>query len=209
MQGIAVDLVNAIAEDAGFSVTYVEPIAFGDLIPALMDGRIDISAANNPITPANQDRIGLSDAYARTGEGLVIMESDPTEYRSLEDLRGKAVGHVRGSPYAALVEQMPGVFSEVRTYETTPDALRGVTTGEITAAILPASIASFIFSQGEFPNLRLAEAYEMAMPVRLGIGVRKEETDLLNRINASLAKLTADGTAQAIFSKYGVTWVEP
>ena len=209
MQGIAVDLVNAISEDAGFTVQYVEPIVFADLPQALVDGRIDIAAAQVPITPENQQRIGLSTPFGRSGDGLVVLKTDTAEYRSLEDLRGSAIGYVRGAPYLALIERMPGAFSEVKVYETTPEALRAVVSGEVKAALLPAPVAAYTLSQGQYPELKLAPSYQMALPIQVGIGVGKENAELLDKINVSLAKLTANGTVQQIFSKYGLTWTQP
>jgi len=39
--------------------------------------------------------------------------------------------------------------------------------------------------------------------------VRKDSGNLRDRINASPAKLVADGTAATIMAKYGLTWSPP
>jgi polar amino acid transport system substrate-binding protein len=45
---------------------------------------------------------------------------------------------------------------------------------------------------------------------RIGIAVRKGNSELLEKINRSLAKLEADGTVKAIFVNYGVDdWAPP
>jgi polar amino acid transport system substrate-binding protein len=45
---------------------------------------------------------------------------------------------------------------------------------------------------------------------RIGIAVRKGNSELLEKINRSLAKLEADGTVRAIFLNYGVDdWTPP
>jgi len=50
----------------------------------------------------------------------------------------------------------------------------------------------------------LAKSYQARFPAPRGIGVNKDEADVLAKISASLAKLKANGTVQMLFAKYGV-----
>ncbi len=51
IQGVMVDLVNAVGKEAGFAVA-VEPLQFSTLIPALTASKIDIISAAMFITPS-------------------------------------------------------------------------------------------------------------------------------------------------------------
>ena len=46
--------------------------------------------------------------------------------------------------------------------------------------------------------------YEPKLIGSIGIGVRKSDTELLAKINASLAKLRANGTIDKILARWGV-----
>ena len=51
--------------------------------------------------------------------------------------------------------------------------------------------------------MRLVKGYKPMIVGSVGIGVRKSDQELLKRINASLAKLKADGAVKKILAKWG------
>ncbi len=59
IQGVMVDLVNAVSKEAGFTVA-VEPLQFSTLIPALTASKIDIIAAAMFITPQRKEVVSFS-----------------------------------------------------------------------------------------------------------------------------------------------------
>ena len=54
------------------------------------------------------------------------------------------------------------------------------------------------------PEARIVESYKPTMIGSVGIGVRKGDTELLAKINASLTKLKANGTVEKILDKWGL-----
>ena len=54
------------------------------------------------------------------------------------------------------------------------------------------------------PEARIVESYKPTMIGSVGIGVRKGDTELLAKINTSLAKLKANGTVEKILDKWGL-----
>ena len=53
-------------------------------------------------------------------------------------------------------------------------------------------------------GLRTVATYKTQFPGVNGMMVAKGNTQLLNKLNTSVAKLKADGTIKAIFAKYGI-----
>ena len=112
--GLFVDLINAIAKDAGLKVDY-ESMIFADLIPALKDGKIDIIATFVAITPERQQQVDFSvPIYNAPTEAVVVKASDTTDYKTLADLKGHPVGAQKGSVQLALLQRTGG-FSESRS----------------------------------------------------------------------------------------------
>ena len=52
--------------------------------------------------------------------------------------------------------------------------------------------------------MKLVKSYEPKMTGSVGIGVRKGNADLLKKINASLAKLKANGSVNKILAKWNL-----
>ena len=76
--------------------------------------------------------------------------------------------------------------------------------GRLKAGFADYPILAYNLKQGGFPEVRLVESYKPATVGSVGIGVRKGDTELLAKINASLAKLKANGTIDKILEKWGL-----
>ncbi len=210
LSGIFVELTNAIAKDAGLPVQY-QVMTFADLIPAVTSGKIDVIATEMAITPARAQQVDFSNpVYNAPREAVVVPASDTTAYRNLADLKNLPVGVQKGSIQLALLQKTGG-FSELKVYDTVKDAWSAVASGQVKAAVTAGGDTIFAAKQGELPNLRIVSSYQSPSPIpRVGIAVRKGNSELLGKINRSLAKLEADGTVKAIFVKYGVDdWAPP
>jgi polar amino acid transport system substrate-binding protein len=204
LSGIVVDLISAIAKDAGLQVQY-QAMIFADLIPAVTSGKIDVIATNMAITLEREEKVDFSNTiYNPPTETVVVPASDTTAYRTLADLKGLPVGAQKGSIQLGLLQRTGG-FSEIKIYETEKEAWGAVASGQVKAAVTPGGDTIFSAKQGLLPNLRIVSSYLSSSPKpRMGFAVRKGNSELLSKINTSLSKLETDGTIKSIFSKYGI-----
>jgi len=202
IQGIMVDLIQAIAADAGFKVE-VEGMTFSTLIPSLTANKIDIISAAMYITPARKEVIDFSGPVYTYGEGLIVPKSDGKDYAAFADLKGEAVGAQKGTAYVEPL-QKTGLFSDVKIYDNIPAILAHVNTGRLKAGFADKPILAYNIKQGTFPDVRLVNSYVSTITGSLGIGVRKSDGELLARIDASLEKLRKDGTVGRILAKWGL-----
>ena len=200
IQGVMVDVITAIAKDAGFTVN-VQAISFSALIPWLTTNKIDLIAAAMYITPAGKEVIDFSDPVYTYGEGLVVVKDHPNEYKTLDDLRGEVVGAQVGTAYVDAF-QKSGVFKEVRVYDSIADLLRDVNVGRLKAGFGDYPIVAYQLAQGAYPEVRLVKRYKPQAVGSIGIGVRKTDKELLAKINKSLAKLKALGTTDRILADW-------
>ena len=202
IQGVMVDLITEIGKDAGFQVQ-IEPMQFSALIASLTSNKIYIISAAMFATAARKEVIDFSDPVYTYGEGLVVPKTDTKDYTTLEDLKGEIVGAQVGTAFVDALKKT-GLFSEVKAYDTIPDILRDVNTGRLKAGFADYPILAYNLKQGGFPEVRLVESYKPTIVGTVGIGVRKGDQDLLKKINASLAKLRANGVLDKILDKWGL-----
>jgi polar amino acid transport system substrate-binding protein len=208
--GYSVDVMGAIAEDAGFDITFTVFPTFGELLPALLDGSVDIAAGPSTVTAARVDMgIAFSGVYARHTDALIVLGTDTQQYTSVNDLAGEAVGADNGTiywDYLKKVQESGVPFKEVVDTAATSDgdqaeALRqGIVKGELTASFrLP-----FEQMRGEWGDIRAVETYVPVLPSATAIAVREADTDLLGVIQASLSKLLANGTLAELTEEWGI-----
>jgi polar amino acid transport system substrate-binding protein len=202
IQGAMVDLITAIGDDAGFKVN-VQPTPFSALIPSLTSNKIDIISAAMLITGQRKEVIDFSDPVFPYPEGMVVSIDDKTPYKSFAELKGQVVGAQVGTVYIEFLKRN-GDFAEVKVYDSLADILRDVSLGRIKAGFGDAPILRYQLSQNTSLKAKLVPTYEPKMTGSVGIGVRKTDTELLKKINVSLAKLQANGTLDKILVKWNL-----
>jgi polar amino acid transport system substrate-binding protein len=202
IQGAMVDLLDAIANDAGFKIG-IQPTPFPALIPALTGKRIDIIAAPMLITAPRREVVDFSDPVFSYPEGLVVNINDKTAYRSLAELKGQVVGAQAGTVYVEFLKRNAEA-AEVKVYDSLAELLRQVSLGHVKAGVGDARIVRYQLAHNAALWAQLVPTYEAKLNRSVAIAVRKSDTELLAKINASIAKLRANGTIDKILAKWGV-----
>jgi polar amino acid transport system substrate-binding protein len=201
-RGAFIDLMKAVAGDAGLSIEFV-PLVAGDHGAALLKGDIDIltAGARTPELDAAAVFSGPTYTYA---EGLVVKNGDARPYRTYEDLRGEVVGAQRGTPSAVALQKI-GIFAALKLYESGAELEQAVGDGAIKAGF-DSSIYGALAreQQDKSAGWHVVTSYKPSWIVRTAFGARKADEAILKKLDASLAKLKADGTAVEIFARLGV-----
>ncbi len=202
IQGMMVDLITAIGRENGFQVE-IQPMQFSTLVPALTTGKLDAVSAAMLITPARQQVIDFSGPVYAYGEGLVVPAADHRDITDAKELAGGTVGAQVGTAYVEPLKKL-GVFADVKVYDTSPDILRDVNLGRLQGGFADFPIVAYAIGQGSYPGVRLVRSYKPMVVASIGIAVRKDEPELLAKVNASLDRMRADGRLKAILDKWGL-----
>lgn len=202
IQGMMVDVIEEVAKDAGFKVE-IQPLQFSTLIASLTSGKIDIISAAMYGSPERAKVVDFSQDVYAYGEGLVVPATDTKDYVGVDDLKGKKIGAQIGTRYVDYMKNS-GVFSEVNAYDSLPDIMRDVSNGRLDAGTGDYPILAYNLAQGRFPQLRLVKSYKAAVPGPINIAVKQGNTELMGKINASLANMKKDGRFDAILKKWGL-----
>jgi polar amino acid transport system substrate-binding protein len=202
ISGIMVDIIKDIGKDQGFTAE-VSPMTFSTLIASLQANKIDVIAAAMYITAPRQEVVDFSDPIYTYGDGLFVSAKDPTDYKSFEDLKGEIVGVQIGTAYVKPLTDS-GLFKEIKVYDTIPDIIRDVNVGRIKAGFADFPIVAYQIKQGGYPETRLVKNYKPMLVGSVGIAVRKGDKAMLDKVNASLRKMKADGTIDKILANWGL-----
>jgi polar amino acid transport system substrate-binding protein len=202
-EGFMVDLIKAIAKDNHLQIEIV-PMQFATLVPALTSSKLDvISAAMSP-TDARRKVIDFSDPVYRYGEGAIIRATDSTDYTSIQEMKGFRAGAVVGTSYYDVMKGS-GAFKEVLPYDDAADMLSDLQAGRIDVMFADGPILKYHFAHNEYPKLRYLLNYKSIVHnAGSSIAVRKDETDLLDKINASIRRMKADGELDALIRRWGL-----
>lgn len=210
--GIDAEIAAAIAEELGMELEIVDT-EFGSIVGGVQNGKYDMGMAGMTVTPERQESVNFSDSYAN-GVQVVIVAEDST-YTSPDDFYtydsegnpngvkdGVKIGvqqDTTGDIYASDTVDNGGFIEDnVIRYKAGADAVQALKTGKVTAVIIDREPAKAFVKANE--GLKILET--SYVDEDYAIAVAKDNTELLDDINAALKKLTDDGTIDKIISKY-------
>lgn len=202
LKGIMVEVGEAVAKDLGVRAEFTE-VPFGALIPTLTSKRADLMSAPLFITPQRAEVVDFSEPIYGWGEGLAVQTDSAKRYTTLRSLSGSVAGVLVNSVQYNLVKDVPGV-KDVRTYPDYIQLLADLRAGRIDVAMIdPPSIAYQIRLHG-ITGVRIVEGYTPVNAWKIGMAVNKGDRELLEAVNASLARLKANGALQRILDGWDV-----
>lgn len=191
--GIDAEMAAAVAEKLGMELK-IEDMAFDSIIPALSAGKVDIGVAGMTVTEDRLASVNFSDTYA-TGVQVIIVAED-SEIAKGDDLKGKKVGvqlGTTGDIFASDIED-----ATIEQYNKGMEAVQALSQGKIDAVIIDNEPAKVFVTEVE--GLKIVE--EAFAVEDYAIAIAKDNTELLDKVNAALKELKDDGTLQSIIDKY-------
>lgn len=108
----------------------------------LVAHKYDVIASAITITEERKKQIDFSDPYFEAWQ-VIVVRKDDNRISKAEDLAGKVVGVQIGTTGQFVAEDLvkSGIKFEIKTYDTTPDALLDLKNGNLDACIIDNSVA--------------------------------------------------------------------
>lgn len=199
--GIDVEIGQAIADKLGMEFE-VTDIAFDSIIPSVQSGKYDIGLAGMTVTEERLEQVNFTDSYA-TGVQVVIVKQD-SKITSVDDLFADGAYYIVGTQTGttgflyATWDIADAGLGEVKDFAKTTDAAQALLTDKVDCILLDNEPAKAIVSKNA--GLKILEsAYSEE---QYAIAIKKENTELTNKVNTALNELIADGTVEKIINKY-------
>jgi polar amino acid transport system substrate-binding protein len=195
--GFEVELMQAIADDLGLELVYIEPLNF-DSLPTVVagGGKIDLAVSSITITDDRKEVMDFCIPYFVSNQAVVVRAG--SSYTTALDLDGLVVGAQSGTTGLDwAVESLPN--ATVKEFNQTSEGLAALRAGEIEAMIFDEPVAIEHVKSG-YDDCEVLEVIPTAE--LYAFGVSYDNPELKAAINESLQKLIDDGTYAEIFAKY-------
>jgi len=205
LQGIMVDVANAIGKHLGVKVSFTE-VPFDGLIPTLTSGRADLMAAPLFVTPERAQVVDFSAPIYGWGEGVVVRDGSNRHYHALDDFKGEKVGTLVDSVQYKMIKALPG--TDVSTYQDYFSLLADVRVGRIDLGVVDPPSVLYQIKAKSIPGVGLDPDYRAQKVWQVGACTQKNNPTLLAAVNDAIAKMKQDGELHAILAKWGVASME-
>ena len=194
IEGIDVDTAKAIAEKLGLELQ-VDDMEFDAALLSVQQGKADIAMAGITVTDERKAVMAFSDSYATGIQSIIVPEG--SDIASPDDLAGKKIGTQRGTTGYIYCTDDFGEDSVV-AYDNGLTAVQALNNGQVDAVVIDNAPAKEYVAAN--PGLKVLETSYAEEDY--AIGMNKDNTALVEAVNAALEELKADGTLQSIVDKY-------
>ena len=194
IEGIDVDTAKAIAEKLGLELQ-IDDMDFDAALLSVQQGKADIVMAGVTVTDERKAVMDFSDSYATGIQSIIVPEG--SDIASPDDLAGKKIGTQRGTTGYIYCSDDFG-DENVVAYDNGLTAVQALNNGQVDSVVIDnAPAKEFIAANPGLKILDTSYAEE-----DYAIGMNKDNTALVEAVNAALEELKADGTLQSIVDKY-------
>lgn len=199
--GLEVDFAHLLAGELGLPLQLVE-LEWGALIPALLEGKIDLIMSGMSITQARQVRIAFSEPYYETGQMALIRQADRAALGSMEQLTTAPlrIGVIRETTADIFVQRYCPNAKRI-VYAQPKDAVWDL-------APQRKRIDAFLYDTPAirwFASANEADLFPVETPLtreHLAWGLRRNDEHLLNDVNRCLQKWKQDGQAERLIHRW-------
>ncbi len=195
--GYDVDIVKAVAQKAGLQIKIVNTPWTG-IFAALVNGDVDMVISGVTINEKRKQSYDFTAPYFEARQLIAVQQASTV--KNLKDLAGKKVGVVTGSTGDDIASREFGkTNSDIRRFESTPVVISELVNGGVDAAIGDNGVIAFRVQE----HKQLKTVSDPNFPKEyFGIVVKQGNKALLDKLNAALAAVKADGSYVQIYKKW-------
>jgi ABC-type amino acid transport substrate-binding protein len=198
VQGFDVEVAEQIAKDLGFEIKWIK-MNYAKLFDLLKNGEVELVISSVPIIPEYEKDFAFSQPYFDTALAIA-RRSNASEIKDLSSLTGKKVGvQASASGEKFMQGQKTATAVELKSFPTLDDALGALNRGEIQAVVGDQYIMTYSIYKS-FPHLMTLETKLESQ--KLGVLVRKNEKELLSKVNETLERMKSSGDLEALRKKW-------
>ena len=193
--GLDVDVAKYVAKELGTAegdIQFVQaPSAQRETL--IETGQVDMVVATYSITDARKEKVSFAGPYFIAGQDLLV-KADNTDITGPDSLEGKKLCSVTGSTSAQKVkEKVPGV--NLQEFGTYSECVAALASGAIDALTTDDTILAGYASQKQYEG-KLKVVGAPFSTEKYGIGLKKGDTALCQKITDAINKMIKDGSWQ-------------
>ncbi|MGX7419422.1 amino acid ABC transporter substrate-binding protein [Carnobacterium gallinarum] len=201
--GFDVDLANAVGKKLNLKIEF-QAIDWAMKETELNAGNIDLIWNGYTITKERQEKVNFSTPYLDNSQAIIVLKDSPIQTKA--DLKGKVVTAQESSSAVSAIEADKEVTvadfkgSEIIQYPSNNDVFNDLESKRSDAAVADEVLARY------YIGLKGSEKYRILTDnygtEEYGVGMRKADKQLKEKVDTALAELRADGTYDKAYQKW-------
>ncbi|MDO4589154.1 MAG: basic amino acid ABC transporter substrate-binding protein [Fusobacterium sp.] len=192
--GFDIELVNELGKVMDADVKVID-MSFDGLLPALQMKKVDLVIAGMTATEERQKTVSFTQPYYTASQVIIVKEGDDS-IKSFDDLKGKKVAVMLGFTGDTIVSEIEGV--NIERFNAAYAGVMALQANKVDAVVLDSEPAKNYVEQNKGLTLAKADAEQE----EYAIALRKNDKELLEKVEKALNEIKANGTYDALIKKY-------
>lgn len=201
--GFDVDVATYVAKELGYEADQIEWVETksADRENALARGDVKLIAATYSITDERKEKVDFAGPYLLAHQDLLVAaDSDISEATDLND---KKLCSVTGSTSAQNVKKDFAPDAQLSERGGYSECLSALQNGQVDALTTDDSILAGYAAQEQYKGKFKLAGLKLSNE-NYGVGVKKGDTETVNKVNDALEKMVSDGSWQkAVDANFG------
>ena len=192
--GIDMAIAKKIGEDIG-KTAEIENMEFDSLLIALSNGQIDAVIAGMTVNDERKQSVDFSTPYYAATQVMIVKED--SDITKASDMADKKICVIQGYTGESCVSDMGYPYE---AFKKGTEAVMELVNGKCDVVVIDSATAQKYVGDNE--GLKIVEDAEAFEGEEYAIAVKKGNTELLEKINASIDKMLSDGTIANLAVQY-------
>ena len=197
--GFDIDLAKEAAKRLNMEVTF-QPVDWSGVILELDNKKIDVIWNGMTITDERLQKINFTKPYIQDRQIIVVQKG--SDIKGKVDLKDMVIGIQSGSSSMQAFEKDSETFNSVKEiveFASNDEALLDLKNGGVDAVVVDEVVGRYYIAKKADDYKVLDENFGLE---DFGVGVRKTDTEFLEKLNKVLDEMKEDGTAANISKKW-------
>lgn len=195
LTGFDVELVRILAQRLGLTAQF-KATPFDTIIPSLAAGNCDLVASATTITDQRRRKVEFTAPYFDADQSLLVRAADKGRYRTLADLKGRAIGVQSGTTGEHYTKTNAPEGATVKAFPGAEDLFNALTSGDIDAVLqdFPVNQYRALRAAGQFAVTETFKTGE-----QYGFAVARDNPGLVAALDSALAQTRESGDYDAVY----------
>ncbi|SAI21381.1 amino acid ABC transporter substrate-binding protein [Bordetella ansorpii] len=197
--GFDIDLAREAAKRLGMQVEF-KPIDWSAKEAELSSKRVDALWNGLTITEERKKNIAFTTPYMENHQIIIVAANSAIQAKT--DLANHVVGAQEGSSAVDAIKKEANIadaLKALRTFGDNVTALVDLSAGRLDAVVVDEVVGRYLVAKRPTEYRVLNDNFGVES---YGVGVRKDDTALLQKLDSTLADMKKDGTAGRIASQW-------
>jgi glutamate transport system substrate-binding protein len=195
-KGLDVDVARYVAKELGFEGDKVilKETPSAQRETAIQGGQVALIFATYSITDERKQKVSFAGPYFIAGQDLLV-RADNTDITGPDAMNGKTLCSVTGSTPAARIKKEYATTVKLFEQDTYSKCVEALVGGTVDAVTTDNVILAGFAAQPQYAG-KLKVVGKPFSTERYGVGLKKGDTELCNKVNTALEKMVSDGSWQ-------------